>query len=124
MYRIRVVLAIAALTLASACGTSSPSSPTTVFNPSPTPTPTPSSNGVSIVSGAQSLASRAYSPNPITVAVGTSVTWTNNDAIAHTVTSDSRTFDSGVVGPGASFSMMFQTAGTFPYHCSIHPGMV
>jgi plastocyanin len=123
MSKIRFVLAIAGLALASACGTSTPSAPT-VFNPSPTPTPTPSGNAVSIVSGAQTLGSRAYSPNPITVSVGTSVTWTNGDAIAHTVTSDTRTFDSSLIPAGGTFTVMFQNAGTFPYHCTIHPGMV
>ena len=48
----------------------------------------------------------------------------NNDAITHTATSDTGVWDSGNLGPGASFSKTFQNAGTFTYKCTIHPGMV
>ena len=58
------------------------------------------------------------------VAVGTTVTWMNTDSISHTSTSDVSGWNSGVVAPGGQFSFAFQTAGTFPYHCTIHPGMV
>jgi plastocyanin len=70
------------------------------------------------------MGSAAYVPNPITVSTGTTVTWTNTDGIGHTVTSNSSAFDSGVIPGGGKFSFTFQTAGTFAYHCSIHPGMV
>jgi len=66
----------------------------------------------------------AFSPSIITVAVNTTVTWTNKDAITHTVTSDSGAFDSGNVVSGSTFSYTFATAGTFAYHCKIHPSMV
>ena len=59
-----------------------------------------------------------------TTAAGTTVTWTNTDAVAHTSTSDLPGWNSGVVAPGGQFSFAFQTAGTFAYHCTIHPGMV
>jgi plastocyanin len=70
------------------------------------------------------LGNRAFNPDDLTVSVGTSVTWTNTDAVAHTSTSDTRVWDSGAVAPGAQFSTTFQNAGTFRYHCTIHPGMV
>jgi plastocyanin len=66
----------------------------------------------------------AFNPATITVTAGTMITWTNKDAIAHTVTSDAKLFDSGSVGPSATFSYTFATAGTYSYHCSIHPSMV
>jgi plastocyanin len=56
--------------------------------------------------------------------VGTTVTWTNTDSIAHTSTSDGAGWDSGSVAPRGQFSTTFATAGAFPYHCAIHPGMV
>jgi plastocyanin len=59
----------------------------------------------------------------LSVAKGTTVTWTNNDAMAHTVTADDASFDSGNIAPGATFSHTFSTAGTVAYHCSIHTGM-
>ena len=66
----------------------------------------------------------AFNPASITVTAGTTITWTNKDAIAHTVTSNSNAFDSGTVSSGATFSFTFATAGTYAYHCTIHPSMV
>src|SRR5579871_2255207 len=96
------------------CSSSSPS----------TPSPTSSATAVSIVSGARALTTNAYNPNPITVSRGGTVMWVNNDSISHTSTSDTNVWNSGTIAPGASFSMTFPTAGTFPYHCTIHPNMV
>jgi len=87
------------------------------------PTPTPGTP-VSIVTGSSNLTTTAYNPNPVSVAVGGTVTWTNNDTTAHTSTGDNGSWNSGSIAPGASFSMTFATAGTFTYHCTIHPGMV
>jgi len=66
----------------------------------------------------------AFSPATLTVAVGTTVKWTNKDGIAHTVTSDTGLFDSKNVNANGVFSYMFMTAGTFNYHCTIHPSMI
>jgi nitrite reductase (NO-forming) len=65
-----------------------------------------------------------YSPQTITVVIGinNTVTWTNNDNTAHTVT-DTGVFDSGYINPGQSWSYTFTTPGTYQYHCSIHPWM-
>ncbi|KAI8318582.1 copper binding protein, plastocyanin/azurin family [Martensiomyces pterosporus] len=65
----------------------------------------------------------AYSPGTLTISSGDTVTWINNDQVAHTVTSSSNAFDSGSVGPGESFSYAFTTQGTFQYLCTIHPRM-
>lgn len=74
--------------------------------------------------GSVSIASFAFSPAAVTVNVGESVTWTNNQAgVAHTVTSDTGAFDSGAISGGGTFQQTFATAGTFTYHCSIHPSM-
>jgi plastocyanin len=82
-------------------------------------------NGGSIPVGARSTSGAAgFTPNPIMVAVGTAVTWTNNDSIAHDVTSDTGVWNSSSMAPGTQFTFKFQTAGTFPYHCAVHPGMV
>lgn len=64
-----------------------------------------------------------FDPATLEVAVGTTVTWKNRGATAHTVTADDGTFDSGSLDPGASFSQTFDTPGTFAYHCAIHPNM-
>ena len=66
----------------------------------------------------------AFSPNPLTVPVGTRVVWTNQQAgVPHTVTSDTGLWDSGTVPSGGTFAFTFTTAGTFAYHCNIHPTM-
>jgi plastocyanin len=76
------------------------------------------------VQGASILTTTAYSPNPLTVDVGTTVTWTNNDVMPHTSTADGGLWNSGTIAPGGRYSYTFQAAGTFPYHCGLHPGMV
>jgi plastocyanin len=66
----------------------------------------------------------AFTPGSITVAVGDSITWTNNQAgVPHTATADAGGFDSGRLSTGQSFSFTFSTPGTFTYHCTIHPFM-
>ena len=64
-----------------------------------------------------------FSPGTVEVAVGTTVTWTNNDTAPHTVTADDGGFDSGELAQGGTFSMTFDTAGTYSYFCEIHPQM-
>jgi plastocyanin len=66
----------------------------------------------------------SFSPASITVTKGTTVTWTNNDDLSHTVTSDTGIFNSGVLNTGQTFRFTFNNIGTFNYHCSIHPFMV
>lgn len=66
----------------------------------------------------------AFSPASLTVSPGTTVTWTNKDSTAHTVTIDSGSGpNSGQIQPGQSYSFTFQQSGTYAYHCSIHPQM-
>ena len=79
---------------------------------------------VSIVSGAATLGSNAYSPDNITVVIGVNntVSWTNNDNVDHTATGSG--FDTGIIAPGSSASHTFNSPGTYKYHCSIHPTMV
>lgn len=63
----------------------------------------------------------AFAPATLTIAVGDTVTWTNEDAIEHTATGAG--FDSGLLAQGASFSHTFTAAGTFDYVCTPHPTM-
>ncbi len=62
----------------------------------------------------------AFVPQSRTVKIGTEVTWTNNDAVTHTVTADNDAFDSGNVEGTKEFSFRFTQAGEYPYHCEIH----
>ena len=91
-------------------------------------------NTVDIPSGAYdpANAATAYTPEVISVAVGTTVTWINNDSVFHTITSGTSNgtvatpdgvFDSGEVQPGETYERTFDESGTFDYHCTPHPWM-
>ena len=65
----------------------------------------------------------SFAPATLTVAVGTTVTWTNRDDIAHTIVSTDKVFKSKVLDTDEKFSFTFAKAGTYSYFCSIHPKM-
>lgn len=65
----------------------------------------------------------AFSPSTVTVQVGDSVTWTNQDNTAHTATAGDGSFDTESLGTGESSTITFATAGTYAYACAIHPTM-
>src|SRR3990172_11365902 len=68
-----------------------------------------------------SMVDNVFQPQTITIQVGDTVVWTNNGALPHTSTSDTAgMWDSGILSPGQTFSRTFDTAGTFPYNCTIH----
>ncbi len=92
---------------------------TPTANPTPTPTPTTASSSGNSVS----IKNFSFTPNSLTVKVGTKVTWTNHDSVTHTVTANQGAFNSPVL-PGSSFSFTFTKAGTYAYHCMIHPYMM
>ena len=125
MFSLRPAVVYLFLVSAIACGGSdSPSPATPSPAPSPSPTPAGSSSSVTIPVGAERLGNKAYTPDQLNIAAGTTVTWMNADSIAHTSTSDGSGWNSGIVAPGGQFSFLFQSAGSFSYHCAIHPGMV
>jgi plastocyanin len=65
-----------------------------------------------------------YSPKELTVAVGTKVTWVNDDQVPHTVSEVNKVFRSGALDTGDSFSYTFLIPGTFEYFCTLHPQMI
>ncbi|HXZ14274.1 MAG TPA: cupredoxin family copper-binding protein [Candidatus Sulfotelmatobacter sp.] len=65
----------------------------------------------------------SFSPQELTVAAGTKVTWINRDDIPHTVTSTSDKFKSKALDTDDQFSFTFDAPGTYEYFCSIHPKM-
>ncbi len=64
-----------------------------------------------------------YSENVLTVPVGTTVTWTNDDSTMHTVTSVDGLFDSGFLREGQAWSYTFTEPGEYEYLCAPHPWM-
>jgi plastocyanin len=86
---------------------------------------------ISMVPGSSSPTAKIfYDPSPANVAVGTTVTWTNDDATLHTATSGTPgsgptgEFDSSYLAKGKTFQHTFTKAGTFDYYCQLHPFMV
>jgi plastocyanin len=110
---IRLFFTAAAMALlGSACGSSTPSAPTVAA----------ADITISIVGD---RTNQSYSPNPTTMRVGQTVAWKNNDTTTHDATQDASRFATGTLNAGAtSTPVPMSTAGTFTYHCTIHPGMV
>lgn len=90
----------------------------------PTPTPNPGPLGEEPVRvripSSDGYGASSFSPGSVTIAVGKTIEWDNEDTFAHTVTSE--TFN-GSVGPRGSYRRTFSAAGTFNYRCTIHAGM-
>jgi plastocyanin len=65
----------------------------------------------------------AFDPPEVTAAVGETIGWTNADAAPHTATTDDGGCDTGNIAQDASAGLVFDAAGTYPYHCNVHPNM-
>jgi len=95
----------------------------TVVTPTPKATPLPGLTQVVLIVN-NSDSGFGFSPATLTIRPGTTVTWKNMSSVPHTVTSDDgQTFDSGNIAPGGTFTFKFTVAGSYPYHCNIHPYM-
>ena len=71
-----------------------------------------------------SMEGTQFDPATITVSKGDTVTWTNNDTVAHDVTGDDfKSGDPGGMQNGDTFEHTFTKTGTFDYVCTVHPGM-
>jgi len=122
---VSLVLILALGLVATACGGGSSTTTTAAGGATTT-----SAGGATTTSaaggggGAQvTIQNFSFSPASVTVKVGDTVTWTNQDSSTHTVVADNGEFKSGNLGNGATFSFTFSAAGTFAYHCSIHSTM-
>lgn len=80
--------------------------------------------GPPVATTAVSIHNFAFNPPVITVPMGATVTWTNDDIEQHTATADDKSFDSDAVDHGKGFSFTFTKVGTFRYRCLIHPEMI
>ncbi len=69
------------------------------------------------------IRSMTYPRKRIEIAVGTTIEWTNQDPLAHTVTADDGSFDSGLIQPGDKWRYTFTAPGTFDFYCTPHPFM-
>jgi plastocyanin len=112
-------LVVAALgTGLAACGGYGDDSPTTAAK-APAPTTAPAVAGAKV-----SVQDNTFKPETMKVKVGDTITWTNEGAVAHTVTAtDGADFDSGTLAPGKSFRFTPDQPGTISYVCNFHAGM-
>jgi len=86
----------------------------------------PATSGQVVTEGSKidiAIASFQFSPSDITVHVGTTITWTNNDSATHTVTANDGSFSSGALGKGGTYSYTFTKEGIFAYICENHTSM-
>lgn len=81
-----------------------------------TPSVTPSASGVTV-----SIKDFAFTPATVTIKVGDTVTWRNDDGVPHDATS--ATWTSGSISSGQTYTRKFDTAGIFTYVCKVHPAM-
>lgn len=86
--------------------------------------PEPITGNGTIVRIVDDAGSNSYTPNPIEVNVGQTITWANDDFVIHTATSADGIFDSNIMQRGQTFSYTFDTLGEYPYYCDLHPNMV
>lgn len=71
-----------------------------------------------------SISDFTFNPDPVTISVGQSVTWTNEDSAPHTATAQDReVLQSGTLNQGESYTQTFDTPGTYEYFCEFHPDM-
>ncbi|HKP53689.1 MAG TPA: cupredoxin domain-containing protein [Chloroflexia bacterium] len=89
-----------------------------------TPTVTPTSVCSPVQERYVIMANLSYVPQIVTVTLGTRVRWLNDGPQAHTTTSDTGLWDSGVMNPGEVYSFLFNSPGTYPYHCTLHPDVM
>jgi len=74
------------------------------------------------VAGAE-MRTMVFAPKRLEIAAGTTVIWTNNDQLVHTITADDGSWDSGPIEPGRAWRYTFTTAGEYAFHCTPHPFM-
>lgn len=83
----------------------------------------PTTGSSAMTKDAVTIQNMAFSPDTLTVKLGDKVTWNNQDSIGHSATADDNSFDTGVIAQGQSGSATFTKAGTYTYHCKVHPTM-
>jgi plastocyanin len=122
-------LAFAAVLGIAACGTSAttsaapPASAPSSMASMPMSAPASTTAAAPVATNTVAIKGFAFSPASITVKVGTTVTWTNSDQDAHTVTATGGAFGSQALDTGKAFTFTFTKAGTYNYLCTIHPFM-
>jgi len=109
-----VAASVAAVLLLAACSGGGAATTTTAAATTTSPTGT---------AYQVTMDSFAFTPAELTVPVGATVTWVNHQGARHDVVATDGSFTSPLFGQDETYSFTFTTPGTYPYVCSIHPGM-
>lgn len=122
-----LAIAIGGIALLMQSGGNYPTTTTTTGIPTTTTTtitPTTTTTTSQPQTYSVSIQNFAFSPSTLTIHVGDTVIWTNSDSVSHSVRSDSGSeINSALLGNGQTYSHTFAQAGTYTYHCSVHPSM-
>lgn len=115
---------VAAALLVAACGGGGPTSGTSVAVDATSPPATCSEPAAGTAADVDAGVS-GNTWGPVTASVGDVITWTNSDAAPHKVALDdgSCTMSANIAGGGGTASLVFNVAGSFPFHCTVHPSM-
>ena len=124
-YLIAVLIIIVAMTCILVAGCATNTNVTTSPNPTVASTvATQSSPSLSNATYTITIKNFTFQPSSLTIKRGTTVTWLNEDSVAHTVTSDDGKFpSSGNLNKAETYQFQFNSPGSFDYHCSPHPFM-
>ena len=125
-----VTLSAGAILILAACSSGgATSAPTTAPSTAPSAEASAPAAGAacseSAAAGEVSVAVKdfAFNPSAITAPVGQTITFTNGDSAPHTATLDDGSCTTPNIASGSSDGLMFTVAGTYPFHCNVHPNM-
>ncbi len=128
-----ILCCLAALLFLSACGPGAAASGLATATPTmdmPMPSPDTSTTAANVPTPAATITGPhvvidnfSFGPQVITITVGTTLTWINQDDTPHTVTSTDKLFSSGALDTGDTFTHQFTKPGKYNYYCMIHPKM-
>lgn len=120
----RIAVGAVAIAALSACGSGAASQPAASQGGGASQAEAPCGPSTSSGTVTAGIKDFAFDPTTVTAKVGDTITWTNNGAVGHTVTVDNQSAcDTQTVAAGKTGSLVFNVAGTYPFHCSIHSSM-
>ena len=122
LYALTLGLCLASFVVLAGCGGGGTSA--TTASTGSTPGTSSGATGTSAPAAATIVMKNiSFDPADLTIKVGQTVTWVNQDAPQHDVVANDGSFKSDLLDKGQTFSFTFTKAGTYPFYCSIHPQM-
>jgi plastocyanin len=121
---LRGIAALSTALLLAACSGGTPTSVPTAGGPAATTAGGPCTDSTGTTTVSASAVGNAWTPAAVSAKVGDVITWTNQDTVPHKVALDDGSCQmSANISGGSKASLVFSAAGTYPFHCSVHPSM-